>query len=100
MAKITKCPICGSRAIKQEYITEHEHFSMHTPIGGEHTSYPPRPNGSSCDSCGSIFKFNKGGKCDLCKGTGKTKTVTYQGMIEKWSREQTCDLCGGTGKVG
>ena len=97
MKVIIKCPVCGSKEIKQRFKSPHSHDPM--IIGGEHTALQAIPDGSTCLNCGINFAFNKGGKCGPCGGTGKVRMVTSSGGIEIRSHLDKCRLCGGSGEV-
>ena len=97
MKVIVKCPVCGSKEIKQKFTSPRSHGPI--VIGGEHTTLQAIPDGSTCLDCGINFAFNKGGKCDLCDGTGKVRIITSSSGIEIRSHLDKCRLCGGSGEV-
>ena len=91
-----KCPVCGSEDIKQEL---RDATYRSNRIGGSHTSFPPSLDGCSCNNCGTIFKFNKKGKCPICKGTGLMEYKNYSGVQLVSTSHEKCWGCSGTGKI-
>jgi len=82
MKTISKCPVCGSKKLKQDY---------HHTIGSFRTGAIVRPalDGCHCKECGAKNKFDKAGKCPRCEGTGQ-RNKPY---VSK------CATCNGTGKI-
>jgi len=92
---IDECPVCESKYLKQEYWYSNAHSRL---LGGPVTSVEPRLNGSSCNTCGSIFKFNVKGKCPVCEDGIFTVTTGRCGQVIS-SYEKKCSVCSGKGTI-
>ncbi len=82
MKTISKCPVCGSKLLEQDF---------HHLVGSFRTGslQQRRLDGCHCNKCGVRNKFNKAGKCPRCNGTGESHR-TMSGV---------CSTCKGEGKI-
>lgn len=96
---IKTCPTCKSEDLEHEYQSLPYIDPMSRRIGGGHTSSPRHLEGCSCNSCGSIFKFRKCGKCPICDGTGQMKFQHYTALQLTSTTSEKCWECGGSGEI-
>jgi len=102
MKTISKCPVCESEDLEQEFVTKSFGAGLggSRRIGGTSYSSPSILDGCTCNNCGVHIKFDKKGECPNCNGTGQFVVHQFvSGFKQGYSMSHKCSTCGGTGII-